>query len=175
MNFSTFQVDNWADNEALRNPTQNYSKPIYRRSFSELSTAAASSISHLNHLPNVNRRSLERSDLLLPHTTAAFPKSSTSMTDIQSSQQQQTPLPQQHSQSMYDRLNSSFSSRNLNRSTSDISEGGVYNTVYTYIGISGPEDKDKSHVYENCAMEVNKKGPDGDRNAEMYAFSGLCC
>lgn len=120
----------------------------------------------------MNRRSLERSDLLLQHPTMAFPKSSTSMTDIQASQQQSQ---QQHSQSMYDRLNCSFSSKNLNRSTSDISEGGVYNTVYTYIGISGPDDKDKSHVYENCTMDVNKKVADIDRHSDVYANLLLYC
>lgn len=73
------KVDNWADNEALRNPSQ---KPPYRRSFSELphSPGAASS-------NNRNRRSLDTEVFHLN-----FPKSSNSMTDIQSTQLQYSHL-----------------------------------------------------------------------------------
>lgn len=70
-------MDNWADNEALRNPSQ---KPPYRRSFSELPHSP-------NLVPNRNRRSLD-SDILQLN----FPKSSNSMTDIQSTQLQYSHL-----------------------------------------------------------------------------------
>ncbi|KAJ8922525.1 hypothetical protein NQ315_007555 [Exocentrus adspersus] len=115
------KVDNWADNEALRNSSH---KPNYRRSFSELPS------SQNLHVPNLNRRSLEGSLQL------SIPKSSTSMTDIQSSQ---------HSH-LFENFNSK-AGKNLNRSTSDISkETGISNTLYTYIGISEPKEK---HFYEN--------------------------
>ncbi|KAJ8952410.1 hypothetical protein NQ318_014502 [Aromia moschata] len=134
------KVDNWADNEALRNPSH---KPIYRRSFSELPS------SQNLYIPNINRRSLEGSLL------SNIPKSSTSMTDIQSSQ---------HSQ-LFKNLNNS-GGRNLNRSTSDITsstkEAGISSTLYTYIGISEP-DKEKQHFYENrTIIDAHKKSMEFD-------------
>ncbi|XP_060530957.1 calpain-D-like [Cylas formicarius] len=118
------KVDNWADNEALRNPTQ---KPFYRRSFSELPASP-------NRLPNLNRRSLDSEILQLN-----IPKSSNSMTNIQSSRTNFGPL------------NVPLRSRNFNRSTSDISDASVNSTVYTYIGITEPE-KEKLHFYENHSI-----------------------
>ncbi|XP_044254204.1 calpain-D-like isoform X1 [Tribolium madens] len=130
------KVDNWADNEALRKPSHNQ-RPSYRRSFSELPT------SQNLHVPNINRRSLGNEVL-----ESVFPKSSTSMTDIQSSQ---------HS---FDGITTRYSNLNLNRSTSDITcnEGATATTLYTYIGISEP-DKDKTHIYENQGIvNAHKKG-----------------
>ncbi|GJQ83157.1 sol [Trypoxylus dichotomus] len=74
------KVDNWADNEALRHPSSHgfmHQKPMYRRSFSELPHFQNHTT---NASTNVNRRSLG-GDMF-----QSFPKSSTSMTDIQSSQ-----------------------------------------------------------------------------------------
>lgn len=101
---------------------------MYRRSFSELPSSQ-----NLN-TPNINRRSLG-SDIL--QTT--FPKSSSSMTDIQSSQH-----------SIGD-LNGRLTS--FNRSTNNISaaESSASHTLYTYIGISEP-DRDKGHLYENQSI-----------------------
>ncbi|CAG9859279.1 unnamed protein product [Phyllotreta striolata] len=115
------KVDNWADNESLHSH-----KPLYRRSLSELPSA------YNCHVPNINRRSLEGSPLL-----SALPRSSTSMTDIQSSQ---------HSQ-LFDNLNG----RSCTRGACDTTNKDQ-NTLYTYIensyaGISEP-DKEK-HFYEN--------------------------
>ncbi|KAJ3630297.1 hypothetical protein MTP99_011499 [Tenebrio molitor] len=139
------KVDNWADNEALRNPSHNQ-KPSYRRSFSELPS------SQNLHVPNINRRSLGNEVL-----ESAFPKSSTSMTDIQASQ---------HS---FDGITARYSNLNLNRSTGDITcnEGATATTLYTYIGISEP-DKEKTHIYENQGIvnAHNKKG--GEFDSEQH-------
>ncbi|CAG9837189.1 unnamed protein product [Diabrotica balteata] len=128
------KVNNWADNESLHSESH---KPYYRRSLSELPSA------HNLHMPNLNR-SLEA-------TLGSFPKVSTSMTDIQSSQ---------HS-SLFDNLNSvcgkNYNSRNICDTTSK--DKG---TLFTYIGISEP-DKDK-HFYENQTIINAQK-----RNIEFDA------
>lgn len=136
-------MDNWADNEALRTPSQSQ-KPSYRRSFSELPT------SQNLHVPNLNRRSLGNEVL-----DDIFPKSSTSMTDIQS----------QHS---FGGLAARYSNLNLNRSTSDIScnEGASATTLYTYIGISEPE-KDRTHIYENQGI-VNAHSKKVEFDSEQH-------
>lgn len=136
-------MDNWSDNEALRTPSLNQ-KPSYRRSFSELP------ISQNLHIPNINRRSLGSETSC---TESLYqPKSSTSMTDIQSTQ---------HS------LEGRYAT--LHRSTGDISsnEGDTgATTLYTYIGISEP-DKDKSaHIYENLNAH-NKGKMDLEQHEEM--------
>lgn len=41
--------------------------------------------------------------------------------------------------------------RNLNRSTSDIHEGSMNSTLYTYIGMTEPE-REKAHFYENQSI-----------------------
>lgn len=122
-----FKVDNWADNEALRHPSQNFiqQKPIYRRSLSELSHSQAAANSQ-----NINRRSLGN------ELSQIFPKSSTSMTDIQS----QNTL-------MSAELNRYGT---LNKSSSDITSSD--GAVYTYIGISDPTDADRTHLYENQSI-----------------------
>lgn len=137
-----FQVDNWADNDALRQPNQSYiQRPTYRRSFSELPTPQNITTT------NINRRSLGSETL---QTT--FPKTSTSMTDIQSSQK---PL--------VDHFGA------MNRSSSNVStgEGASSNNLYTYIGITEP-DRDKGHVYENqCIVNKAKSGFDHKRHEAM--------
>lgn len=124
------KVDNWSDNDALRQPSQSYAheKPMYRRSFSELPQTQ-----NLN-TPNLNRRSLG-ADIL----QQSFPKSSTSMTDIQA-------------QNTISSITNRYGS--LNRSTSDISgcEGAMADAVYTYIGITDPDGGDKGHLYENQSV-----------------------
>lgn len=125
-----FKVDNWADNEALRNPLQSYSqqKPIYRRSLSELPQSNYNT-------PNPNRRSLGNEVMPM------FPKSSTSMTDIQSSKSDGV---------------STYGS--LNRSSTDASN--AQSALYTYIGISGP---DKEHIYQNQSV--------ADKQNTKYVFN----
>lgn len=125
------KVDNWADNEALRNSSE---RPTYRRSFSELSSSS-------NFIPNISRRSLN-SDIL--HLNV--PKSSNSMTDIQSTQSQHS-----HVFSGLTRDLSMSRGKNLNRSTSDIHEETINGTLYTYIGMIDPE-KEKTHFYENQSI-----------------------
>lgn len=118
-------MDNWADNEALRHPSHSYmqQKPTYRRSLSELPQ------SQNFNTPNLNRRSLGNDILQM------LPKSSTSMTDIQSSN---NPVP--------DEVAGRFGS--LNRSSSDISSNQSA-VQYTYIGISGP---DRNPIYQNQSI-----------------------
>ncbi|ERL93813.1 hypothetical protein D910_11099 [Dendroctonus ponderosae] len=130
--FVVLQVDNWADNQALRNPTQ---KPPYRRSFSELPHSPSL-------LPNRNRRSLDSEVFQIN-----FPKSSNSMTDIQSTQLQYSHLFGELNRD----LNVPAKGKNLNRSTSDIHEGSIDNTLYTYIGMTEPE-REKAHFYENQSI-----------------------
>lgn len=129
-----FKVDNWADNEALRHPSQNFiqQKPLYRRSLSELSHTQTPNIQ------NLNRRSLGN------EITPMFPKSSTSMTDIQSQN------------SLGSELNKYGT---LNKSSSDITSSD--GAVYTYIGISDPSDENRSHLYENQSIVDAQK-------AQMY-------
>ncbi|KAG5890796.1 hypothetical protein JTB14_007190 [Gonioctena quinquepunctata] len=132
------KVDNWADNESLRGHIH---KPIYRRSFSELPSAQKL------HIPNINRRSLESSPLLLP-----VPRSSTSMTDIQSSQYPH----------VFENLKS-MEENNLSRKVCDSSpkERVTDNTLYTYIGISDPDNK--KHFYENHSIiDAQKKNLEFD-------------
>lgn len=53
--------------------------------------------------------------------------------------------------------------RNLNRSTSDIREGSLNNTLYTYIGMSEPE-REKAHFYENQSIiTAQKRSEDFDQ------------
>ncbi|XP_066254122.1 calpain-D-like [Euwallacea similis] len=136
------KVDNWADNEALRNPTY---KLQYRRSFSELPHSPNSASS------NRNRRSLD-SDVFHQN----FPKSSNSMTDIQSSQLQYSHLFGEFNR---DLSVPSKAGRNLNRSTSDIHEDSLNSTLYTYIGMTEPE-REKTHYYENQSIISAQKRSD---------------
>lgn len=126
-----------------------HQKPMYRRSFSELPH-----FQNHNAASNVNRRSLD-SDIF-----QSFPKSSTSMTDIQSSQSALSDIGR-------------FGT--LNRSASEIgtiSEVGAdkaVGAVYTYIGISEPE-RDKTHLYENQSIidaQKSKYTFDPKRHNEM--------
>lgn len=134
-------MDNWADNESLH--TEPY-KPLYRRSLSELPSA------HNSHIiPNLNRRSLEGSIPL-----SNFPKSSTSMTDIQASQ---------HSH-LFDNLNSVCGRNYKTRSICD-STSKDQDTLYTYIGISEP-DKDP-HFYENHTV-INAQKRNMDFNSDKH-------
>lgn len=124
------QVDNWADNEALRNPFQTFvkQKPIYRRSLSELPQSPN------YNTPNLNRRSLG-SDAM-----QSTPKSSTSMTNIPFVKKSNGEVEGNYS--------------GLGRCGDDISSSGQ-SAVYTYIGISGP---DKSPIYQNQrAVDKQKK------------------
>nr|CAH7745419.1 unnamed protein product [Callosobruchus chinensis] len=123
------KVDNWADNESLK--TYGH-KPIYRRSLSELPSAQNL------HVLNINRRSLEGQSL---------PKSSTSMTDIQSSHH-----------SLLENCSQGYS----RAMSSD--EATVNSTLYTYIGISEP-NKDK-HFYENHSIIAAQKR--NEYNAEQH-------
>ncbi|KAF5286769.1 hypothetical protein FQA39_LY04192 [Lamprigera yunnana] len=122
------KVDNWTDNETLRQPNQvvMQHKPGYRRSFSEFPRQKSSA-------PNANRHSLGSEFL----ETTTFPKCSTSMTDIQSSQ-----------------VATGTTNRNSlsSKSTGNIASNDVTNceTIFTYIGITEPEIKTKKqHIYEN--------------------------
>ncbi|KAB0799224.1 hypothetical protein PPYR_07104 [Photinus pyralis] len=122
------KVDNWADNEALRqpNPIITPHRPTYRRSFSDFHKQNTGIL-------NINRHSLG-SDVL---ETATFPKASTSMTDIQSSQTVDIP----HNRNTL-----------ASKSTGDIASNDLTNckTIYTYIGIAEPESTiKKQHIYEN--------------------------
>lgn len=145
------QVDNWADNEALRHPSsQNFThqKPMYRRSFSELPH-----FQNHSNASNINRRSLG-SDIF-----QSFPKSSTSMTDIQSSQSALSDI------GRFGSLNRSASEIGTSTDTAD----RPADTVYTYIGISEPE-RDKSHLYENQSIidaQKTKYTFDPKRHSEM--------
>ncbi|XP_050307838.1 calpain-D-like [Anthonomus grandis grandis] len=147
------KVDNWADNEALRNSSL---KHPYRRSFSELSHSPS-------FTPNRNRRSLDTTLLQMN-----FPKPSNSMTDIQSTQYSY----------LFGELNSdlnvpSSKGRNLNRSTSDIHEGSINNTVYTYIGMTEPE-KEKNNFYENQSVITAAQRRSGDFDiGQQEGISGL--
>lgn len=143
----TFQVDNWADNDALRQPNQSYiQRPSYRRSFSELPTPQ-------NLTPtNINRRSLGSEATL--QTT--FPKTSTSMSDIQSSQK---PIVDH-----FGAMNRSCSS-NVSAGTE---AGATSNNLYTYIGITEPDRDKQGHVYENqCVVNKAKSGFDHKRHEAM--------
>lgn len=73
-----------------------------------------------------------------------FPKSSTSMTDIQSQNSLSTELNRYGT---------------LNKSSSDITSSD--GAVYTYIGISEPSGADRSHLYENQSIVDAQK-------AKMY-------
>lgn len=91
----------------------------------------------MTNTPNFNRRSLG-SDTL---EVATFPKSSTSMTDIQSS-----------------RVNEMSNNCNIlsSKSTGDIASNDVTTndkTIYTYIGMSEPDGTArKQHIYENQSI-----------------------
>lgn len=120
------QVDNWADNEALRLNGQACYKPMYRRSLSELPTVQNPT----------NRHSLE---------VDAFPKSSSSMTDIQSSQN----------------VDSLF------KSSGSAGEPSTQ-TLYTYIGMTEP-DKTKNHVYYKNKSVINAQRTEIKFDAEQHA------
>ncbi|KAK9870980.1 hypothetical protein WA026_009940 [Henosepilachna vigintioctopunctata] len=130
------KVDNWTDNKALKNSRSLVSeeRPSYRRSFSELTSSQ-------NFHFNINRRSLG-SEL----TQTSFPKSSTSMTDIQGS----------HNFTLTDGLINKKAILNLNKSSNDISSKDQFNQTtpfYSYIGI--PEPDKKTHIYENEEMKTD--------------------
>ncbi|XP_071056352.1 calpain-D isoform X3 [Onthophagus taurus] len=145
------KVDNWADNEALRHPSSqpqnSYAQKQagYRRSFSELPQTTSNNHTVYN---TANRRSLGGgggNEMLFQ----MFPKSSTSMTNIQSS-----------SSSNSDAASTRFGT--LNRSTSELgrTEEEKSTTKYTYIGISEPQER---HTYENQSIinaRENKIGLD---------------
>ncbi|KAF5287888.1 hypothetical protein FQR65_LT12162 [Abscondita terminalis] len=121
------KVDNWADNEALKQPNQPtmQPKPSYRRSFSEFPREKTSI--------NTNRYSLGSEFL----ESATFSKSSTSMTDIHFMQDGET---------------SSDRNALASKSSGNIASNDVTNckTIFTYIGISEPEANiKKQHIYEN--------------------------
>lgn len=145
MNQTVFflKVDNWADNDALRQPT-------YRRSISEFPSSTANTTTTTTTstvtATNINRRSLGGGGGgEIAQTT--FPKTSSSMTDIQSSQQRSSLL--------------EHFGGTLNKSASNVAattDGATSNNLYTYIGISEPAvDRDKGHVYENQSVLVNNK------------------
>nr|XP_023014057.1 calpain-D-like [Leptinotarsa decemlineata] len=131
------KVDNWTDNESLRSHDL---KPIYRRSFSELPSTQKL------HIPNINRRSLESSSSLL-----TVPRSSTSMVDIQSSQYPP----------VFEKLNS-MERKIVGREVCDSSpKETTNNTLYTYIGISDPDNE--KHFYENHSIiDAQKKNSNFD-------------
>ncbi|XP_045479143.1 calpain-D [Harmonia axyridis] len=132
------KVDNWTDDKTLRNTSglMMEKSPSYRRSFSELSSSQ-------NFHFNINRRSLGNE-----LTRFSFPKSSTSMTDIQGS----------HNFPLAEVLLPDKACCNLNKSSSDLSGKLSCNaspTQYSYIGISEPEKK--NHIYQNQKMSNGQK------------------